>query len=732
MKHLNYSGEFISVSGVVWRVDILTATPLSELKSLNFDANPLQIEWPEESKEEPLCGSVATLNIISPSDREYVGLYTEDHMGVRMNVYRGGVLYWCGYMDPEFYEEPYVSDKGYVVTLTFSDLGVLERNQYNLTGHIVLSDLLQTLLISDVDIDCSLISGSAGEDTLMSLSVDSYNFYDEDGVGMSYREVLRGVLQPLALRIVQRSGKIWLYDLNAVSATENRILIDWQGTNQRLGTDKVYNNVKITWSPYVLNELGTQQCWTQDSDFTDSELSQALEYARPVHTSDNVDLYAYHYNQNSSEWNNTDFGFALLTSREGHGATLNSMGVAFYKIVPGEDGSESEGIAIKWSYAGKNEKGNLVWYGTGLSPNFTRDGQYTYTPQPAVTFSGVHLPKITEDDVELRISINMLMDPRYNPFEQAPDTGIVASKEAVDLYDWVANLVYVPVSIKFRPEGSDKIYVWQHGRIKNDITPMKSLSETKGEWVEYKSEHVYGYLCWYELDREGPGIMGWKKNRPAIDPHGKDISFALKNAGYGQIIPYPPESGGDLWVEVLPTPWMVKDAIPNSLNMYMDQNEQYAANLAKWILMEPPTISIERASIRRDISGEDVEYAAVLNSKAKETLSIDTICGTAQGGVLLARGAYRHSNGRQVQEITRAGRTSQAENLWINTLYSQFASRHAKLQGTAAMHGEGVCAYLDSAHEGIFMMTGAVENLREDTVEGTYVEVSPDEYEPNE
>jgi hypothetical protein len=44
------------------------------------------------------------------------------------------------------------------------------------------------------------------------------------------------------------------------------------------------------------------------------------------------------------------------------------------------------------------------------------------------------------------------------------------------------------------------------------------------------------------------------------------------------------------------------------------------------------------------------------------------------------------------------------------------------------MSGEGVCTYVDASHTGTFMLTGAVEKLREDIVDGTFVEVSPDEY----
>ena len=106
-KQLRYAGEFLSQHGIVWRVEILqeAAQPFASVGPLTFEARePLVIEWKKADKEEVLCGSTATIRVESPGDRTYEDLYTIEVGAIRMDVYRGGYLYWSGALDPEFYD----------------------------------------------------------------------------------------------------------------------------------------------------------------------------------------------------------------------------------------------------------------------------------------------------------------------------------------------------------------------------------------------------------------------------------------------------------------------------------------------------------------------------------------------------------------------------------------------------------------------------------------------------
>ena len=220
MKYLRYLGEFLSVSGVVWRAEILQEADAAfeTVGSLEFDADqPLVIEWGNKSKEEVICGATATLKIISPGDRTYEDLYSIDVGRVRLDVYRNNALYWSGCIDTEFYEEPYEQLNGYTVSLSFTDLGVLDRLKYDLANMQTLYDVVSYCIgrcgINCGGIDDSLISTSLTPSgsalSLTDIKVRSDNFYDEDGEALTLGEVIEGILQPLALRMIQRAGKVY-------------------------------------------------------------------------------------------------------------------------------------------------------------------------------------------------------------------------------------------------------------------------------------------------------------------------------------------------------------------------------------------------------------------------------------------------------------------------------------------------------------------------------------------
>lgn len=115
-----------------------------------------------QNKEEVICSSTATLKIISPGDRTYEDLYSIEVGRVRLDVYRNNSLYWSGCIDTEFYEEPYERLNGYSVLLTFNDMGVLDRLNFDLSG-------MQTLvgLVSYCVGRCGFICGGI-DDSLIS------------------------------------------------------------------------------------------------------------------------------------------------------------------------------------------------------------------------------------------------------------------------------------------------------------------------------------------------------------------------------------------------------------------------------------------------------------------------------------------------------------------------------------------------------------------------------------
>ncbi len=761
---LRYMGEFLSREGVTWRVELRqeAPAPFDEIGALTFEANQaLTIEWTEKKKEEVICGSVATIQIESPGDRTYEELYTIEVGQIRMDVYRNGALYWSGMLDPEFYEEPYERAANYEVSLSFSDFGILQRKKYALAGMLTVKDVLDMCLreagIIHTGIDQSLISTSlygAEPLTLSDIKVRSDNFYDEDGEASTLEDVLIGILQPLGLRMVQRCGKIYIYDLNGLYNNAKSTEAVWSGDSSTMGVDVVYNNAKITWSTYAQSgNLAPTECWMHKTDPNLYNINNTS-----YRTYEGSNYMSFHYSTDLLDWiDATDAGFTLWINKEGNNAELSEdLACQFFKIVPQYDGSEAEGIMLLHPVVEAYKVGdNKNWhaqarYGrVGINPAYM---QGTTTDIDRFIFKSAHVwvpPADNPNDLLIRISLEMLLDPRSNPFEQGTNfMKYLEQKDWQDQWKKRGNYLYVPVTIKFKPDNSDQIYCWDNRYIctQSVSSPIKNLYGTYGSWAKYDNTkddkpNVWGWLCYYDPNdrKEGCGVaQGWSKNRPAINPHTAQMASILENADDGQYIPYPNMGGGELWIEVRLDGWMISDGGVNLsstdiIDTYgLFYGDQIRSPKVNWILCKLPEIEIvNNVQFDTAINTDDVEYSAQINANAKDDIEIDTVCGTKIGGVPTARGAYFNaSTGKQITELYRAGRKAPAEQLLIGTLYSQFAERRTKLSGEIELHPDPLVTYTEQNQYGKkFILTGETQDCIADTTQATIIELRPDEYD---
>ncbi len=759
-KFLRYAGGFLSRAGVVWRVEILqdADAPFTRVGRLDFEADEaLVIECGQAGKDEVICGSTATLRIISPGDRTYEDLYTIAPGRIRMDVYREDSLYWSGTLDSEFYEEPYEKASDYTVALTFSDLGILDRLKYDLSGMQTLYGIVSHCISRaalDVEIDESMISTRlSDEDTSLSLSdlkVNSDNFYDEDGEALTLSEVLEGILQPLALRIVQRAGRIWIHDLNALYECAPVREVVWDGDSQTLGTDRVYKRVKITWSPYVQNsDLNKRDCWEININPAINALNEldgigvnadgSINHGASLGFESAGHVYSYLYGSNPNsfdyKFDHSAIGFSIWVSQKGANASLGDDGRArFFKIVKHNEGDDSEGVAVTWPSIWVELKSGLLndyrvkIHGLGNDLKGTTDtcGTLLFKTTPA---------RITpvSDGVMLSVQMDMLLDARFNIFSEPEDfyvgkinVFLIKTDEA----EWKkkGNFVYVPVRILFKSDDGS-LYCWDNRGILGDGPDAGTIDFTEGFWVPYTGRE-WGYLAYYDPENraENSGVIGWKSNRPAINPHKGYLSPTIKNT-QGQYLPCPPGSnvrGGEITVEVC-SGWIVRKANGDNVTDRLLNVSKY-----RWALCKIPSIGLaSRSPYGGDIENSDVEYCAVINPDAMDDMDIDTICGSKAGGVPSARGVYLSAtDGRQIMSLTRAGRTSQLEDLLAGTLFSQFGQRRTKLSGEMRIADDGLTVYTEANQEGKkFMMTSDVQNVIMDVSDATIVELRPDEYE---
>ena len=744
-KQLRYTGEFLSRAGVTWRVEILqeASAPFSSVGQLTFEAEEaLVIDWKHTDKEAVICGSEATLKLESPGDRTYEDLYTIEVGRIRMDVYRENALYWSGALDPEFYEEPYEAYNHYVVTLTFSDFGILDRLKYNLSGmqtlQAILLDALTRSTINygglDANTYCTTYFPDGGKANPAALAVRSENFYDEDAEPSTLKEVVEGILQPLALKMIQRNGQVYVFDLNGLHTAARRA-ITWDGDSQTMGVDKVANNVKVNFSPYSSAEL------------LNGELEYGGEYSVEMVNlvADPGKSYYSYYpdyseeHRQSGNWDYNLINFTIFISNQGKGLAYLNPSARYCHILPLVGGpSETTGIAWAFHSGGHG----------GLDTGWPKRILNTVTMERSTVVMKTHrvfLPALSSEGQKsyyVRLSLEMLLDARYNPFTEGNDGNEGGNYEGVKTQTGYA---FVPIAVNIYDSAGNAVCHYDNSSIAKGGT-KGHLAYCKGSWVSGEGGFGSAYLEYYDPNDlwESAGICGWKKNRQCIGRPGRgnvDVVLydSFKQMADGQYMPYPTQ-GGYLEVTVFAGVqcfdmdeynWPITQTAWES-PYYWGPNKNNWYNKVRWLLYKAPKVELVKNNLIFDAAElDDVEYSGYINKFAKEEISIDTVCGTANTTCPTAKGIYcRATDSLQIQTLKRAGVTDHPEKLLIGTLYSQFAARKTTLSGEAKIDTGGLCIYTERNQAGkVFMMSGETQDVITDTTDAQYTEFNADEYE---
>jgi len=751
------SGTFGSRAGVETLIELWARDDagVGELGELRFPYDePLLVEWQDTAKEEVIQGSTATLRLLSPGDRSYVGLYTEKVGGVALRVYRGGELWWNGVLDPEFYEEPYSEVRDYEVSLTFSDFGLWDRLTYTLTGlrtpEAVLLDALGRVGLVQTSVDVSLLSTTRTDGTsvgLSGLSVRSDNWLDEDGEASTLKDVIEGMLQPLGVKLVQRGGKIWAYDLNGWHSGCASVQVEWQGDDQELGTDKVYNGVEVDFSPYADTELMSLEMDWQGAETVDdvtpylSQLYVGGAAYMPDYSADTL-TYKDGDGNTVTDWGNVSFVALLDTSAKN--STLAEMdGYGYFKTMPLNGGEDCEGVVWGFYTGGHGSLKSGLPKLIGQAPRLDSRSTLMRTRR-------VWLPTLSESVAKgyrLVVTQKMLLDARYNPFEQASDGNEKGNYDGLGYMLWVA--VPMKVTVWSAESGGTALWHYENASLldytANKGTPTIKLCQ--GSWSGGAATWEDAWLEWYDETSTNEdfkrAIDGWTANRQAIwgRDGGLGQSPSLKAADGGQMMPYPPEGG---WLEVdisgglltcyKPTGFWREGGV---MQGFEGKGDNMSLDGLRWRLYKLPTVELKRwTTVLDDLDDEDIVSKGVLDEDAEDTLELSTTCGTARTPVPTSRGNYVDaSTGGLVSLLKRNGRTETAEQLLIGTLHSQYASRKTKLTGTARLVvGDGYTGDLAkvtvSTEEGkAFLVTAETATPDADETELTLVETRADEYD---
>lgn len=701
MKQLRYWGEFLSVKDVHWRVELHqdgTHTP----QEIYFPVSPLEIEWScSGGKMGNIHKSAATLTVESDTDRRFIDLYQVEVGVVLLKVYRNGALYWCGTLDTELYEEPYSTEKHYDVTLTFADFAPLERLKWQNKGfstfggvvNVALSDAQIEHTSIEKHISTKLSKTSTTSITLDELSVLGANFFDEEGQPMDTYTVLEEVLKPLALHIIQKGGKIIIFDLNALYALDTQS-VNWASTDANLGVDDTFSNVRLEFSTYGDSKV-------VNCEFDEKKTASDARFET---------LIMVDYASENGVWKNPE-GFTFFVGQKSDTKIELFNGAKFFRIKSEYSGSDEAGIVrtamTKHSPSGDYYKIDNLHIS---SPVFW---EQSVVSVPIFKLSGGHVAWSQSDflDYKLKISLDFLFDVRYNPFENKGEDNESGN---CNYMETMCKVAYVPIILNLKNADGIITYHYENRGVMNSTGYVNS-----GRWLPGEGQLGECFLCYYASNRNGSAVSGWTKNKPIIGYFMGDLPSNITLLGDGEYIVMPPESG---WIEMV-----VGDGVNVPMSSILPGKLKFEHERIRWVMYKGVKIEVVKRN-GRQYECEDVELSATINSKAKDELDISTILGTLKTPSITAKGQILDYLHRPITRFSRAGVDDLAEKLLIGTAYSSYAKRYDTLNGTVDLL-PNFCICNDRATDGKYFIISEMQSLRDNTSGLTMVEFAADNYE---
>ena len=706
MLQKRYTSEFVSVDGTRYRLDILQyadgpAPWTVEQVDLWADSSVV-IEWPRIEKHDCVMSSSATINLRSHTDRKFIDLYHVRQGDVRLDVYRNDSIYWSGCMDTELYEEPYAYLDDYSVKLTFTDLASLDRKPFKGKGLMTVSAIIYTMIreaglnVSGVEKYISTTRNEADVLTADWLQCD--NFYDDNGEPMTMRKVLEGILRPYGLLIVQKAGSWHLFDWNAMSGMSPAPVV-WSSTDAALSVDRTYSKVVITFSANQTKELVSPAIKADGRSVSDVVVRCGYGRRRTEGT--------------TMVWTDPE-GFEMSLREPGNDDVEIAPTAKMFRITPIYSGSEASGVA--WVFA------------TYLSPYAPGNTGYQHLLEnrPSKEFGGQifmcrKTPYVLPDrNSMIRLTMDIMIDPRYNPFENAGDNN---EKGTWKDFNDRANHNFVPFKLELKDSSGNVLYHVENKKLTDAAHQDDSgYSLAKPQWVAGAAQWGDAVLCYYDANnrKSSSGLGGWQTNKRGAGYYRDELPSIYTKTNDGEYIPMPPAAGFlSLEIGYGLLSWDYEAKVDDSVY-----------GLIKYMLYKAPQLTLCDA-YGNDMEFNDVEYFADINADAAEPLEMETIVGTLGDYAPFARAQILASGSTPARQYTRAGITAPLEQLLCGTLFSQYGSRHTVLSGECELVASfGTLS--DNNTEGAFAVMSELQDLRMGTSNIVMTQVTPDEYSANE
>lgn len=707
-----YSAQFTSLAGVAWRVEIGLPDYQDRPVEISLDRDePVIIEWPETSVSDAVQASVCTVKVVNDTDRQMMALMRGNAL---CSVYRDESLYWRGLIDDSVYEEPYSYTDGYVTEITFSDLGVLNRMEYTPQGvrsleHVV-SGMLDQAGLGALPFQqlFALKDGDGGLVTLGDLYVNTDRFS-----GMKPMEVLDGILRALDLRVMQAPGSMTVYDFRSVLAVLNPLPVVWKGDDARIKGGEKFGHFELSFDHDARPSIADGTMDPEGSGWLTDPPQWFVEWhgdgsgyiSKAFHIWWSRNYGASHTNKPLIAPNSPALYFLTRSEIEDSDCAFVALNACARRL--------ASQVSSTWSL---DTHGVWVWRQAGeLMSVLSRDLPTTFD----------------SDDYEIRVNLDLLLSPKFNPFE-SEQYGNYPTTPPASEYTWKfwvnhIKMVHVPVKLELLDEEGNAVMHYRNAQPSPDSGQafLMTLGCGHGEWAKGPASWCDMVLSYYKDGLSETAFTdGWVTNRPTLymNPvpylQSKEPTPLLAKREQGEYVPAPPRRGT--------LRLTVSDAVSGDQDtlMYL-QCFDPELGMLNWRAYRDPKLTVVRKNrVNDDVSTEsikEVDVPGLLSGTFSESYPV----GTHQKGVSpVSLGLLLDAAGNAVGKMVKNGVADTLLRHRLHALEDQFLGDHTALSGTAELNPYLLLLRSDASTPGAFLATCVRQNPIEDTEEITMAHVA--------
>lgn len=817
-----YISETYTLSSDPIELVIYSYDPQHDLEEVKMIADSLVISTATSGKSitHGLHAGQLHVSLYSESDRIFEGLASSNDREVYCRLRRNGVVVWRGMLDGEQWHEPYSYKDGYATDLVFSDFGVLgrtrlsdacgERTVYTIKGfvqkcldaiypdnagkliirtktttHNLLASLSQKMNIDGSKVERVIANGVLSRvsreeisrlpsdmqlvttenicDAIIDLS-HWHNDKDRPEDESDVLSVLEDILKALNLHLWQTTtGDYTLADHETLATDKQYSRLEARGDDATIETTETYNRLTLTVDTDLDTNLDEPDMTSiEGSDINLIDLSDKVtpvtactithsaRLSKPKELSDGTPRCNYHaYRTKSGSISTSDKGIAVV---------CNPLTIPY---------DLGQGYEDFWR----------------LTSGYPQVADFT----PATTFTPIwteefHLPQIdltTASDYFLALSLELLIDNGYNPYQRDPKfeatravvANITSDSYAIERYrkrvDQTQGVKQLLLEAEVTCGDYRLVNVWD-----SIYNPEgKSIGDTfafQTEWIKKDKSSTPLYIpyigikygSWCKPTRN----YYWQQIMAPIEL--PSLLTALPRATHNDTLtlPIPPVTNAPIRVALSGRfkhlSGRNKDGSVSITETSHNDSTATAiaivarlANLVSYFLLRNLKLELVRRDEKEE-TGEEIVLASTLNDRAFEHRKEDLALSTEPALPAISRTLLRtlreeerkgwltslweKASGKKLSPIVtlppiRGKLTCGAfrgtlEELYIAEQYTHYATRRNRISGTYAPPQRIVIR-----HEGKqFIITQSDWSVLSDTSHITIEEIKPVDYSPKQ